>query len=302
MVDIRMADPTDENSNDEKLLDQDPIYTLLQTDDYGRYKILSHLLPTIDVIYTGKNSRNFIIKKTQTYMIHTKISKIDSLNIKRVKNPSSVKMDDIKNYLNAINDIMEILENPRDNGKVCTFLGNKSSDITGCKIRDPPADKLQEFSNIIKTLILEYLKGIDKKILEELQKDNNTMGQLTETIRSLIYFFGTKTISPIFSYFSDFFKELKNLFGDDIIVINCPGVSESYYTCGRMVDMIHCEETKKYKILIGRTESEYDNSVSINSYKSGDVPLYKQCGGKRKTRKTKKQYKRTVKRKQSKRR
>jgi hypothetical protein len=295
MVDIRMADPTDENLNEEN---HDLITTLLEYDYYGGHP----LLPTIGVIYTGKNSRNSIIKKPQTHKIHNKISKIRSLNIKRVENPSSIKIDDIKKYLNEINDIMEILENPRDNGEVCIFLGNKTSNETGCKIRGRPEPKLLEFSNIIKTLILEYLRGIDKKILEELQKDNNTMGQLTETIRSLMYFFGTKTTSPILSYFSDFIKELKNLFGDDIIVINCPGVSETDYTCGRMVDMIHCEETKKYKILIGRTESEYDNRILQKSYERDGVPLYKQCGGKRKTRKTKKQYKRTVKRKQSKRR
>jgi hypothetical protein len=262
----------------------DPISTLLDSEE-----TLPVLLPTVHV---GSLVR----------LINRILINIRKFNENRLSNNGHVTTDNIKEYLDAINDIMNTLEKQAIIDNICIFLGNEKSELTSCKIKDTLHPKLLKFSNIIKTLILEYLRGIDNEILKHLQSDENTMKQLTETIRSLIYFFGTKTIYPILSYFSDFYNELNNLFGNDIIVINCPYVSESNYTCGRMVAMIHCEETKKYRILIGRTEGMSSNMESTNSYIRGDKTLSEQCGGKRKTRKTKKHYKRSVKRKQSKRR
>jgi hypothetical protein len=286
-----------------RMADADPITALLKSPDTREV-----IEPTIGAYYVPKGYKG-ASKIFQSAVLDRIITKfLHNLNNKRVTNSSSINTVDIKPYMSSINDIMVILENPMYKDGKCIFLGNNVDKYTGCKMGGHLHPKLLKFSNIIKTLILDFLRSLSNKTRAEFQLNKDGIEQLTETIKSLIYFVGTKTTSPILPYFSDFFNDLNTLFGDDLIVNNCPAKTkfegEWDYSCGRYVEIFQCNTTKKYKILVGSTVGYGDNTGNSNSLIKNGSMITEQCGGKRirKTRKTKKHSKRTVKRKQSKRR
>lgn len=275
----------------------DPLTTLLESEE-----IMGAIAPMIDGIFEPEE--NVAYKVYQTPQLNKVIQKLRVLNYKRVNTPLSFNIEDIKQYLFYIYQIMYILEHPRNKDGKCLFLGN-GVNKGGCKIPGPLHPKLLKFYNVINILIFEFLLTLDNQTRLNIQLNKNVMEELTKIIKSLVYFVGGKTTEPIMPYFLDFFRDLNELFSDDLIVINCPGVPTESYTCGRFVQMFKCGSSNKFKIVIGRTESESNNRGHTGSSIKDGMVLGEQCGGKRKTRKTrktKKHYKRTVKRKQSKRR
>lgn len=184
----------------------------------------------------------------------------------------------------GISEIQELTSGT--NGEVCYFLGTPTSRSVGCKVSS--SEKRDNYINAMQIIFVKYLQSLSESVRDTLDTDESVMMQFTEAIKTLLYFYGRKSLYSFIEMFTPFFSEINRLFGREILRVTCEDPDS--YTCGRIVDYAKCSESGRYFIVIDRTESTSNNSASA-SLEARKNNTAKTCGGRRKRKTRKQKYK-----------
>lgn len=185
---------------------------------------------------------------------------------------------------------------------ICAYLGNTATPELGCKLNET-SPKLDTYMKVMMGIIKDYLASIPNK--DTFDTDRGVMKAFTKAIRTLVYFYGYKSLPPLLSQddpFVTFFNEINAIFpapGSEkknnektnlekiprkVIRITC---NKKLYECGRFIIDAECEKGRHFVVIDAKDPSS--NSGPYPGLDERVSEIASVCGGRRKkTRKQKK--------------